>query len=306
MTSRMFALLGFLLASIFLYKVPVHAEHRQRPFVVVTPPKAGTHLLTKAVEKLTGKKCRSIFSTYVLSHEDWKDQLAQAEEDNCFIQIHALPKAQQIQSLKRLHCRVIFLIRDPRDQAVSLLHFIEERNWSLGPLSLDMEPYMSLSLEDKLHEIITGDLTGFSGVSKIFSRYLPWSYQGKDFVLTLRYEDLVGSKGGGSDIKQQEAMKKLAQFVKLNLTDQQIAAYARTIYGKPGEKTFRKGQIGDWQNYFKFKHNYEMNRLFGEKMKEVGYTYGKPPEKQPQPKPDKKLKNKKFIVVQEPGKGARF
>jgi Sulfotransferase domain len=240
-------------------------------FVVVTPPKAGTHLLTKAMEKLTHKRCRSIFSSYELTREEWENHLAKADSLHAFIQIHAIPESEQVLSLKSLGCKVIFLIRDPRDQALSLLFFIEERRWYLGPLSLDREPYRSLSFGDKLHEIITGERTGFCGVRKLFQRYLPWAFYGQNFVLTIRFEDLVGEEGGGSRELQLQAMKKIASFLHMNLSDAEIAKRSRGIYGKPGEKTFRKGKIGEWRKYFQPRHLQEMQNRFGSSMQQLGY-----------------------------------
>lgn len=245
------------------------AQHDR--FVVVTPPKAGTHLLIKAMEKLTGKTGQSIFSSYELVFEEWKIKLAEAEKKHAFIQMHAHPNPQQVDSLRRLGYKVIFLIRDPRDQAVSLFFFIQQKHWSLGALNGDREPYKSLSSDDKLDEIITGSRTGCSGVQKLFARYVPWAWQGPDFVLTIRFEDLVGEEGGGTRQNQLDAVTKIAKFLRMPISAQAIEQRSQGLFGKPGEKTFRKGQIGEWRKYFKFRHRHEMVERFGDLMKEFGY-----------------------------------
>ncbi|MCE5318599.1 MAG: sulfotransferase domain-containing protein [Parachlamydia sp.] len=248
------------------------AVEKHDKFVVVTPPKAGTHLLIKAMEQLTGRKCHSIFSSYELTFDEWKAELGQAENSHSFIQMHALPAPEQVASLKRLGCKVIFLVRDPRDQAVSLYFFIEQKNWSLGPLNLDMEPYASLSPVDKLFEIITGARTGFSGVKKIFARYVPWAMQGTGFVHTTRFEDLVGKEGGGSRQRQILAVTKIAKFLRMRLSSQEIERRSRNLFGQKGEKTFRKGQIGEWKKHFKPRHIKAMQNHFGNLLRQFSYT----------------------------------
>lgn len=260
------SLFFFLLICTSLCAVEKHDK-----FVVVTPPKAGTHLLTKAMEQLTGRTCHSIFSSYELTFEEWQAELSQVENSQAFIQMHALPTPDQVKSLKRLGYKVIFLVRDPRDQAVSLYFFIEQKNWSLGPLNLDLEPYGSLSPADKLFEIITGARTGFSAIQKIFSRYVPWAMQGTGFVHTTRFEDLVGEEGGGSRQRQVHAVAQIARFLRMRLTPQEIERRSEGLFGKKGEKTFRKGQIGEWKKHFKPRHIRAMQQHFGSLLKQFGY-----------------------------------
>lgn len=261
--------LKFFVAFLLL---PLGAAEKHDRFVVVTPPKSGTHLLTKALEKLTKRKCHSNFSTYELSFDEWNREIHNAEREDAFVQMHALPHLNQIKSLKALRHKVIFLIRDPRDQAVSLLHFIEDRKWSFGTLGLEHVPYKNLSMDDKLLEIISGKKTGCSGVKGLFNNYLPWMDQPAPFVLTIRFEDLVGREGGGTRQRQVAAVRKMAKFLNMELSLQEIDKRSLDLFGKPGEKTFRKGKIGEWRTHFKPLHCYLMNRLFGAEMIKAGYV----------------------------------
>lgn len=261
-----------LLLPLLLQVFALVAIEEHDKFVVVTPPKAGTHLLTKAMEQLTGRTCHSIFSSYELTFDEWNAELGQVENSQAFIQMHALPTPDQVKSLRRLGYKVIFLVRDPRDQAVSLYFFIEQKNWSLGPLNLNMEPYASLSPGDKLFEIITGARTGFSGIKKIFSRYVPWAMQGTGFVHTTRFEDLVGEEGGGSRERQIQAVAQIAKFLRIRLSKQELEYRSQGLFGKKGEKTFRKGQIGEWKKHFKPRHIQAMQQHFGELLKQFGYN----------------------------------
>ncbi len=259
MLSACFALLFF----------PLQGIEKHDPFIVVTPPKAGTHLLTKAMEQLTGRKCKNIFGSYVLSYEEWATRLKTAEQNQAFIQIHARPKPEQISSLKKLGYKVIFLIRDPRDQAISLLHYIDDSGWVYGKLSRESEPYCSLSFDDKLHEIITGKRTRFCALKGLFVKYLPWI--GQKFVLTVRFEDLVGKEGGGSRKQQLQEIARIAKFLNMDLTKEQLEERSRGLFGQPGVKTFRKGQIGEWREVFKLRHLQAMDIVYGPYMRSLGY-----------------------------------
>jgi hypothetical protein len=241
-------------------------------FIVVTPPKSGTHLLTKAMEQLTNKKCLNIFSTYVMTNEEWKEKFAEAEQQNGFIQIHARPDPKQIKTLKKLGYKVIFLLRDPRDQALSLLFYIDDKGWVYGSLSREREPYRSLSFDDKLDEIITGRRTGFCAVDGLFVKYLPWTMQGDQFILTVKFENLVGDEGGGSRQLQKLEVAKIAKFLQIKLSPQQLEESSQGLFGHPGEKTFRKGQIGEWRHQFKARHRNEINRRYGKIMQQFGYS----------------------------------
>ncbi len=255
----------FLLYALCLFLQPVYATVKHDPFIVVAAPRAGTLLLTRAMEQLTGKTCRNI-SENELSYEDWKKSLKDALEADAFIQMPAYPTSNQIKSIKSLGYKVIFLVRDPRDQALSLLFFIDQGEWAFGDLSAEEEPYASLSMDDKLHEIITGDRTGFSAMDELFAKYLPWTTQGSQFVLTIRFEDLAGKKAGGSRLQQTKALKSISEFLHLKLSDQQLEGLSRGF-----DKGIVHGEIGDWRHHFKIDQHHEMQRRYGKMMKKFGY-----------------------------------
>ena len=111
---------------------PIEAAVKHDPFVVVTPPNSGYLLLTQAMEQLTDKRCKDLVYTHILTHEEWKKELRKAAASRAFIHMHALPKKEQVKSLKKLGYKVIFLISDPRDHALQLL-FVDPRARRLSP-----------------------------------------------------------------------------------------------------------------------------------------------------------------------------
>jgi hypothetical protein len=293
------AVTAILIYALSLFLQPLDAAVAHDSFLVVAAPRTVSLLLTKALEKLTTRKCFTIPDTNELSYEEWVDTLQMAKQRHGFVQIAAYPTPHQIKSLKKLEYRVLFLMRDPRDQAISLLFFLDEqKEMSFGTLGADNEPYASLPFDEKLHEIITGDRTGFCALKEIFDAYYPWTTQEKHFVQTVRFEDLVGKDSGGSPQQQLRTVKKIANFLRMKISDQEIQS---RLQGFDRDLTFEK--IGQWRHYFKLIHFHEMQTRYGSEMSKLGYTNHikeNHDEEQEAKRLEKKKKKESEIVVPVP------
>ena len=64
-----------------------------------------------------------------------------------------------------------------------------------------------------------------------------------DDVLVFRFEDLVGSRGGGSDELQEKEINTLISWAEAGSVD--ITDVAKKVFG-PGRHTFRRGFINGW------------------------------------------------------------
>lgn len=260
----------FICAALLFISIDVHAF---QPFIVVTPEKTGTHLLTKAIERLVKKTTHNYWG-HKMTPEELLQALKKAEENNAFMHMHALPDQAMIDTLLSKSYKVIFLMRDPRDTMVSLLHYIEA-GWSYGPLSLNGR-YATLSMQEKLDEIITGKRYGTSGVRQIIGRRLDWMNQDPSFVCTVYFEDLVGKEGGGTAKKQNRTIRQLAKHIGLELKPELLKEVTTDLFGappgKPGTKsTFRKGQIGSWKLEFTPAHVFAFKAYFGKELIQLGY-----------------------------------
>jgi hypothetical protein len=65
-------------------------------------------------------------------------------------------------------------------------------------------------------------------------------------VLTVRYEDLVGKSGGGSDDAQRFAVEEILRHIGSTIDVGQIDHVVSNLFG--GTHTFRKGSIDGWKN----------------------------------------------------------
>ena len=135
----------------------------------------------------------------------------------------------------------ICVVRDPRSIVVSFIHYVQglERHY-LNDLFKDLGFDAAVSM----------CLTGFSSEGKslesLVSRYRalePWLREAD--VLTLRFEDLVGSMGNGSDSDQKEAIEKIFNHLGVG-SEVDVDVVARDLFG-PGKATFRKGTVDSWR-----------------------------------------------------------
>lgn len=242
-------------------------EHE--PFVIVTVPKAGTHLLTKIMEKITQKHNLAV-NGYTPTPQEIIAKLRQAKRCNGFATTFALPSEEIIDALKKEKYKIIFLIRDPRDITVSLLFSIMTSQ-AFGPLDMN-QPFGQLTTNEKLLEMITGDRFKCSAPLRLIGRRLAWLRQEPNLILPVYFENLVGPEGGGTKENQLAEIHKIADFISLQLSDSQIEQRCKNLYGTIGEESFRSGKIGDWQRYFTQEHIEAFKRVFGSQLIELGYT----------------------------------
>lgn len=85
-------------------------------------------------------------------------------------------------------------------------------------------------------------------------------------TLIVKFEDLVGKAGGGSDKKQREAIIKIAEFIGHQYSEEDITRVTQNLFGS--SPTFRKGKIGSWNSHFDSK----CINLFSKYIKKLNLT----------------------------------
>lgn len=249
-------------------------DHHQ--IVQISIPKCGTHLLKKCIQLLTGrdsihnvpwykrpsKNAYDYFHYFytVKSIEDF-EYLTHLPADK-FWRLHLMYDENQAHLLIKNSCKTVFMYRDPRDQIISFaFYFMKRRN-------------IVLDINEMITDMITTGSIAVSPVTnlniyELYQRYLPWmNHPG---ILSLRFEDLVGDQGGGSNEAQIKAVTDLAHHLELHLSEQVIETVASSLFGKELSFTFRKGQIGDWKNYFTDEHKTLFKKVAGQLLIDLGY-----------------------------------
>eukprot|EP01008_Symbiontida_sp_HLA12_P000712 NODE_1720_length_558_cov_1.549425_g1706_i0.p1 GENE.NODE_1720_length_558_cov_1.549425_g1706_i0~~NODE_1720_length_558_cov_1.549425_g1706_i0.p1 ORF type:complete len:176 (+),score=52.93 NODE_1720_length_558_cov_1.549425_g1706_i0:3-530(+) len=148
--------------------------------------------------------------------------------------------------LQALNYRHLFMIRDPRAALSSQLTFILDS----GKMPADhflKEDFKEMSRADQLHFLLKGGYAKKAGVeiksfAKVYRSMLPWREEPE--CLLIRFEDLIGEKGGGSRSGQRNAVRRIAAHLGIS-QDAAEAAFGK-IYD-PNARTFSSGKIDGWK-----------------------------------------------------------
>jgi hypothetical protein len=162
--------------------------------------------------------------------------------------------------------RVVCILRDPRDVAVSQMHYLKQLKNHFAH-----EEYMALPSDHErlLVSIRGGELGGrrLQSLAERYGRFLGWERDGG--AVMVRFEDLVGRGGGGSAEAQRLAVERVARHLGVKATK---GVVEEGLFGVG--RTFRKGQIGAWREEFSAEHERAVKDVLGSLLIELGYEAG--------------------------------
>jgi sulfotransferase 6B1 len=84
------------------------------------------------------------------------------------------------------------------------------------------------------------------GIAERLDRYAGWLTSG---CLVVRFEDLVGSAGGGDDDSQHAAVSGIYRYLGLEDDDALVRSVCGRLFSSDSP-TFRRGSIGGWRDAF--------------------------------------------------------
>ena len=179
-----------------------------------------------------------------------------------------LPYSEHLeQLLEDLRICTFFVIRDPRDIVLSQVnHVIGRKSHFLH------ESYMVLSKKERLLVAIhglkrpNGSYKGES-IARRIECVRGWTTVSS--VMLVRFEDLIGSAGGGDDALQRNTILGIGQHAGIELSEQQAAAIGGRAFGKGA--TFHTGQIGKWKDIFDEEAKCAFKAVAGHYLIELGY-----------------------------------
>jgi len=261
--------------------IPVYrATLRLRPGIgarvlAISMPKSGTHLLTALLDAIPGMR----FSGYHLTEAevagrrgpvDRLDRALRRVRQGQYLSGHLPARPAVVGCVAELGYRTIFIVRDPRDVAVSDLHYI---------LGFRQHP-----LHERLHRMPTEDerllamITGIDDtrdghpllepMGQRVAGYLGW--MSSDQTLTVRFEDLVGPSGGGSHDRQRATVSAVLNHLDRLDDPDDVDRISRAVWS-PTSSTFRRGAIGDWRLHFRPVHVERVKGLAGSQLIALGY-----------------------------------
>lgn len=264
-----------LFSFLCLMMVSIHSfgmrSYDRQEFLVQTIPKGGTHLLNKALDNLREHGCPP---RYRWAH------FSQGQAYNTHRKIYPF-------LLNHPEKKAVVLVRDMRDVLVSLMFYLDKAVspkadtdgsfvwFSVKPQSKEMNGWSQLrTVDEKLDYLLSPNTNYFARSEKVCADD-SYAVAKREKTLVLRFEDLVGANGGGSDSKQLDSLVKLADHVcRKPPTKEQLSEVARKSFGGKTFKEgghFRKGQIGEWRKYFKPRHVKRMKEIYNDYLLYYGY-----------------------------------
>ena len=228
--------------------------------LVVSLPKAGTHLVERAI-CLHPRLYRRFLPT--LNPENVGEEglagVVRAQRPGQVVVAH-LPFDHAYPELLA-GVKTLFVIRDPRDIAVSLAHYIESR----GDHPLHFAYSERPDTRSRIELAILGDTEArppAPSLESLLAAFAGWLDSG---ALVVRFEELIGARGGGDDETQARTIRAIYDHLGLA-----VPARVSDRLFSSASPTFRTGQIGGWRGSF----NSELEALFEQEAGDWMETYG--------------------------------
>lgn len=260
-------------------------EIRPDDVMVCAYPKAGTHWIWEIVSMVTKGKAEYEPTTkgdFMLEFTSL-DRINSAPSPrvlNSHLAVSSLPD-----QLFSKHTKIVHVMRNPKDIAVSYYHYIKQA-FKTMPESLRLYETFSESLP-----YVTGEYGVYMIVSmfKYYKEMVQFIKDNPTQVLNLHFEEVK--------LNDEQAVKRVADFLNKDLPDDVIhdiaekcsfkkLKHAEETYKLPWgiasqmteeerEKNkdklataYRKGETGDWKNHFTVAENEQFDKLLADEFKD--------------------------------------
>lgn len=238
------------------YRVYARSQFlRSGPRIFVNSiPKAGTHLLTAELQRLgdvqnsrlhldidrVGLKGTNGAFGFPKIDITKTERALKTVRAGQMLSAHLYWSKELDTLLADANMKSIFIARDPRDIVLSRMHYAmglrrhRLHNYLVG-LPNDLE---------RLRSLIVGRESGpfIRPLSDTLRGYRPWLES--PTTLAVRFEDLVGERGGGSAELKLQTLRAIVDFC--GLDDSNVEAMANV--GTGPTPTMRKGKAGGWKD----------------------------------------------------------
>ena len=199
----------------------------------------------------------------------WLTRRLSKVPDGGFVTAHCVYTPELADLFHEGGMRVVCILRDPRGVAVSQMHYLKQLKNHFAH-----EEYMALPSDHErlLVSIRGGELGGreLQPLDQRYRQFLRWGQEGG--AVMVKFEDLVGTKGGGSDEAQRVAVERVARHLGVAADEGVLRRVEEELFGVG--RTFRKGQIGGWREEFSEEHEGAVKEVLGTLLVELGYDVG--------------------------------
>lgn len=241
---------------------------RDRPRVVcVSIPKAGTHLLERVVCQVPAMYRPLLPTVHAENLENLggMERLLRRLRPGGVLVTHLHWSTRTAAAVVGAGAKCVFLIRDPRAVVVSQAAFIPTR-----PRHPQHAIFAALpDLRQRVLLAIRGNpATGFPGVAERFRAFGGW-LDGAAHVV--RFEDLVGARGGGCDQQQRRTVEGILAHLEVAVGGGSVDAIVASLFSS-ASPTFRRGAIDSWRDVFDDDVAYAFAKAAGPEFELYGYA----------------------------------
>ena len=233
-------------------------------------PKSGTHLLRHILSMMPGiiDKWTYHFDQSIFKYEK---QLSHGKNGQ-IISAHCYWDSKLSDFLEKTGYKKFLMVRDLRDVCVSNAHYCtKDKRHRLHDYFNSLNNW-----DERLSAAIIGiaadklvDGIRSKSIAEHIEGYVPWVHDKS--CLVIKFEDLVGAKGGGDIQDQINTIRAISMHIGLNLPEDSLRDIASKSFTRK-TKTFRKGQIGGWRGEFSDENIELFKSVAGQQLIELGYV----------------------------------
>jgi hypothetical protein len=159
--------------------------------------------------------------------------------DGHYVHAHLAFDAAFARQARAVGVPLVFVYRDPRAMVASQAYFLVER----GEPS-DLLPRLGTRTLDAAYRLLIEGDDETLDAQETFAAYRGWLTE--PHVLPVRFEDLVGPRGGGSASAQLATVARIAQHIGWRGAIDELLSVAQRVFS-PAAGTFRRGTIDGWR-----------------------------------------------------------
>jgi len=247
-------------------KLPLRMLNTGMPRIFcITIPKAGTHLLERALCKHPRlyRQLRKTVDEHNLSARGLEHIISRLRPGQLIFS-HLFYTEERERLLREADVRCMFMIRDLRDIILSEANYLTSNK---SHIYHDAFSGMESQHERILRSLEGCESVGLPSMAQLFDGFHGWM---QSCAHVIRFEDLIGQQGGGDDERQQQTLSDMFAFLDIPCDSQQSQKLASCIYSR-ASPTFHCGSAMQWPRFFDAETKKRFKELTGSAIVDYGY-----------------------------------
>lgn len=199
---------------------------------------------------------------------DWLSLRTSKLPDNSFCTGHAPYSSELSSILTNNEYKLIFIIRDPRDVALSYInHMLIDSRYPPHKYFSKMK-----TKAEQFNAVLNGFyISKYNFCAPLHERIDAVSgWLDENNTCCVRFEDIIGKRGGGTAKSQNLAVRKILNLLNIQLSESDFISVTDSLFTTKAE-TFFKGQIGQWNKVFDSEIKDQFKSKCGDDLIQLGY-----------------------------------